>query len=210
MGTMIATPMRGRSANGDYIVGLMQANGLHEGWIPMFGQSDVYIARNTLVNQFYKTDHRTLIFIDSDIGFTREDLINLIESPAPMVSGLYPAKGDEPEWVFRDENLELVPFNTVPKRGLLSSSASGKGILVGCGFLKIDRSVLDAIVDKKLAVPYGVSHPSGKPNYQFFNGRVYKDNLLSEDYSFSVMAIEAGVQPAINCGIRLTHDGRKH
>lgn len=203
MTTMIATPMRGRAANGDYIVGLMQCNGIHDGWMPMFGQSDVYIARNTLINQFYKTDHKTLVFIDSDIGFTRQNLMDLIYSPPELVSGLYPAKQDEPEWVFRDENMALVPFDKIPSCGLLTAS------LLGCGFLKIERSVLDKIVEKKLATPYGHGGGNKFPNYQFFNGRVYKDNLLSEDYSFSVMAMEAGVQPYVNCSIRLTHDGRK-
>lgn len=201
MGVMIATPMRGRAANGDYIVGLMQCNGIHEGWMPMFGQSDVYIARNTLINQFYHTEHKTLVFIDSDIGFTRQNLIDLIHSPAEFVSGLYPAKGTDPEWVFRDENMRLVPFDQIPSCGLLTAG------MLGCGFLKIERGVLDKIVEKKLATPYGVEG-NAMPNYQFFNGRVYRDNLLSEDYSFSVMAVEAGVRPYVNCSIRLTHDGR--
>ena len=99
----------------------------------------------------------------------------------------------------------IVPFDKVPSCGLLTAG------LLGCGFLKIDRAVLDKIVDKGLATPYGVeahAKSGSPPNYQFFNGRVYKDNLLSEDYSFSVMAREAGVQPYVNCSIRLTHDGR--
>lgn len=208
MGTMIATPMRGRSANGDYIVGLMQCGGLHSGWMPMFGQSDVYVARNTLINQWYKTtEHENLVFIDSDIGFTAQNLEDLIKTPGDLVSGLYPAKADESEWIFRDEDMEIVPFHAIPKRGMLISATLGKGILLGCGFLKITRTCLDKIVDKGLATPYGITKDQ-KPNYQFFKGIVHRNNLLSEDYSFSVMAIEAGVQPAINCGIRLTHEGR--
>jgi hypothetical protein len=34
------------------------------------------------------------------------------------------------------------------------------------------------------------------------------DNLLSEDYSFSDLVWSAGIQPWMNCGIRLNHDGR--
>jgi hypothetical protein len=208
MGTMIATPMRSRSAWADYVVGLMNSNGLHAGWMPMFGQSDVYVARNTLINQWYKTtQHENLVFIDSDIGFTRENLQDLIATPGDLVSGLYPGKGDEPEWVFRDEDMEIVPFNQVPKRGMLVSAAPGKGLLLGCGFLKITRHCLDAMILKGNVTPYGFV--DGKnPNHQFFRGIVHRNNLLSEDYSFSVLAIEAGIQPAINCGIRLTHEGR--
>lgn len=205
---MILTPMRGRSATGDYVVGLMQSSGAHSGWMPMFGQSDVYVARNTLLNQWYKTtEEDSCVFVDSDIGFSREQFQALVDTPGDLVSGLYPGKADESEWIFRDEDMEIVPFTAIPKKGMLLSATPGKGLLLGCGFLKVTRNCLDMMVAKGNVVPYGITEGQ-KPNHQFFRGIVHRNNLLSEDYSFSVLAIEAGIQPAINCGIRLTHEGR--
>src|SRR5208282_6625858 len=90
---LIATPIRGNQTVTLYTAGLLQSMGLHGGWLPMAGQSDIYVARNVLANEFLaRKQFDTLVMIDSDIGFTRQDLQNLIESDEPMVSGLYTDK----------------------------------------------------------------------------------------------------------------------
>lgn len=192
--------MRGKSANCEYVVGLMHCGGLYQAWMPLEGQADIYIARNTIVNKFLlETELDNLIFIDSDIGFTRQNLSDLLESSEHYVSGLYPGKGEPAEWIFRDVNGDIMPVADVPPAGMMEAG------LIPTGFVKITRHMLDTIAKSGLAPQYG---PANKPHYQFFNGRVHKGNLLSEDYSFSRLAIDAGFKPYVNCGIRLTHDGR--
>jgi hypothetical protein len=78
-----------------------------------------------------------------------------------------------------------------------------KARFVPGGFLKIDRCVFNAIIAKGIVPVYG----DGKFHH-FYNGRIALDNLLSEDYSFCEVVREAGFQPWINCGVRLSHDGR--
>jgi hypothetical protein len=195
MSFLIATPARGQAMNVDYTIGLMHSAGLHGGWMPMGGQSDLYIARNGLLNEFLKTKHDQLVCIDSDIGFLREDLQNLVTSPAPFVSGLYPGKGDHKGAVF-------VPLDAdrgipLPTEGLVEAK------FVPFGFLCLHRSVLEAM---KASVPeYG---HEDRPNYQFVNGEIVDRNLLSEDYSFCARARRAGFTPMINCKVRVKHDGR--
>ena len=66
---LLATPIRGNQTVTLYTAGLLQSVGLHGGWLPMAGQSDIYVARNVLVNEFYRRkEFDTLICIDSDIG----------------------------------------------------------------------------------------------------------------------------------------------
>lgn len=192
MSALICTPSRGRSMDFEYMVGLMHAHGLHGGWMPMGGQSDIYVARNGLANEFLKTKHDQLIFIDSDIGFLRDDFLNLLSSPYPFVSGLYPGKdrAGKPVCVAEDKDAPI------PAEGFVRAK------YVPGGFLKIDRSVLEAI--KPLVAEYG---PVEQPCYQFFNGLIEDRNLLSEDYSLCVLARKAGITPMINCRIRLKHDG---
>jgi hypothetical protein len=196
MSFLIATPTRARSMDFEYVVGMMHASGTFGGWMPVGGQSDIYVARNTLVNQFLYMKHDQLVFIDSDIGFTRDDIMNLVTTPYPLVSGLYPGKDAEQRPVY-------VPMDggpaTLPEKGKLIEAKYVPG-----GFLSIHRSVLDAI--KPLVAEYG---PVEKPHYQFFNGIVEDRNLLSEDYSFCVLARQAGFVPKINTDIRLKHDGRE-
>lgn len=195
---LITTPIRGNVTQTLYTAGLLQSGGLHGGWLPLAGQSDIYVARNVLANEFLRrTEFDTMVCIDSDIGFTRTDLQNLIDTTEPIVSGLYTDKCQPPMPFCRDNSGMQVPLDEIPTEGML------KARFMPGGFLKVEREVLQTIIDKKLVPTYG----AGK-FHQFYNGRIALDNLLSEDYSFCEVVREAGFQGWIHCGVRLSHDGR--
>jgi hypothetical protein len=177
---------------------MLQSTGLHGGWLPMAGQSDIYVARNVLANEFLRRkEFNTLVCIDSDIGFTRQQLKDLIDTEESFVSGLYTDKCQPPMPFCRGMDARPVPLEDIPKQGML------KARFLPGGFLKIERNVLETIVAKGLVSSYG----GGNFHHLYF-GRIVMDNLLSEDYSFSDLVYTAGFQPWINCGIRLMHDGR--
>ena len=201
---LLATPCRDGKFHATYTAGIIQSSGLHGGWLPMAGQSDIYVARNTLANNFLQQPQfDTVVWIDSDIGFTRENLKQLLDSDEPIVSGLYTDKCQPPRPFCRGEQGEAIPDNEIPTIGMIPTS-----FLPG-GFLKIDRIVYQTIIDKGLAPEYG-GIDKLPTFWQFYNGRVFNRNLLSEDYSFSLMMRDAGFQPWIDCGIRLNHDGRTY
>lgn len=195
---LVATPIRGNSCITLYTAGLLQSTGLHGGWLPMAGQSDIYVARNVLANEFLnRKEFDTMVCIDSDIGFTRQNLQDLIDTTEPFVSGLYTDKCQPPMPFCRGNDGQTVPLADIPQTGML------KARFVPGGFLKIEREVFQAIIAKGIVPVYG----EGKFHH-FYNGRIALDNLLSEDYSFCEVVREAGFQPWINCGVRLSHDGR--
>jgi hypothetical protein len=195
---LIATPIRGNTTVTLYTAGMLQSTGLHGGWLPLAGQSDIYVARNVLANEFLRrTEFDTLVCIDSDIGFTRTDLQNLIDTEEPFVSGLYTDKCQPPMPFCRDNTGMQVSNEDIPRQGLL------KARFVPGGFLKIERVVFETLIAKGLVTSYGKG-----AFHHFFFGRIALDNLLSEDYSFSDLVFSAGIQPWINCGVRLNHDGR--
>ena len=201
---LLATPCRDGKFHATYTAGILQSAGLHGGWLPMAGQSDIYVARNTLANNFLQqSQFDTVVWIDSDIGFTRENLKQLLDSDEPIVSGLYTDKCQPPRPFCRGEQGEAIPDNEIPAIGMIPSS-----FLPG-GFLKVDRIVYQTIIDKGLAPRYG-GIDKLPTFWQFYNGRIFNHNLLSEDYSFSLMMRDAGFQPWIDCGIRLNHDGRTY
>jgi hypothetical protein len=195
---LVATPIRGNQTVTLYTAGIIQSAGLHGGWLPMAGQSDIYVARNVLANEFLKRkEYDTLIWVDSDIGFTRDQLKALIDSDEPMVSGLYTDKCQPPMPFCRNNDGVQLPLEEIPVEGMLPAR------FVPGGFLKTERSVFEKLIATGAAAPYG------KGNFHhFFYGRIVLDNLLSEDYSFSDLCYLNGIQPWINCGIRLNHDGR--
>src|SRR5271166_4650295 len=195
---LIGTPIRGNQTVTLYTAGLLQSAGLHGGWLPMAGQSDVYVARNVLLNEFYKRkEFDTLVWIDSDIGFTRQQLQDLIDTDEQFVSGLYTDKCQPPMPFCRDENGVQLSLEDIPKEGMLAAR------FVPGGFLKIERTAIDTLIEKGNLNQYG-----NKAFWHFYFGRVVLDNLLSEDYSFSDLMFSVGIQPWINCGIRFNHDGR--
>ena len=196
--TLIATPIRGNQTVTLYTAGLLQSAGLHGGWLPLAGQSDIYVARNVLANEFLgRKEFDTLVCIDSDIGFTRGDLQKLIDTDELVVSGLYTDKCQPPMPFCRGMDGHPVPLDQIPAEGMLRAR-----FLPG-GFLKIERAAFEMLIDQSLVQSYG-----GGKFHHFYNGRIALDNLLSEDYSFSDLLFQAGIPAWINCGIRLNHDGR--
>lgn len=195
---MLATPAY-KGFEGQYTVGLMGAIGLYNAWLPHYDQADIYVARNALANTFMaQTDFETLIMVDSDIGFSRDDLQMLIDSKADFVSGMYPTKGTEGEWLFRELNGEKPNAPTIPLSGLRHVK------WVATGFLKINRCVFQALIDSKQCAPYG-----GGKCHQYFQGVIADDYLLSEDYSFAELVRRAGIDAFVNCGISLQHGRSK-
>lgn len=197
MKTVIATPTRGAFTAG-YNIGFMSCNGLYHAWMPLTGQSDIYVARNVLANAFVQREFDSMIFIDSDIGFSRQNLIDLIESPQPLVAGFYGSKSADVEPLFRDLDGSAPKLSDIPPTGLREVK------YLACGFMKIDRSVFLDIQKAGIVPSYGKGQ-----FHQYFNGRVADDTLLSEDYSFCLTAADVGVKAYINCGICVEHDGRK-
>lgn len=103
-GVMIATPCYGGQLTEAYLHGILQTTvkaqkkGIQIHLNTMGNESLVTRARNTLVCQFLDFDEKEpdrfthLLFIDSDIGFSAENVIRLIESDYDISAGIYPRK----------------------------------------------------------------------------------------------------------------------
>ena len=202
---LICTPVRDGRFHTGYVVGLMASNGLHNGWLPYSGQSDIYLARNVLTNAFLtQTRYQTMVCIDSDIGFSRQDLKDLLDSPGDVVSGLYTDKTQPPQPFCRDEHGNHVPHADIPAQGMIKSK------LIPGGFFKVSRAVLEGIIAAGMVDHYGTGE---KTVHSFYTTRYATGDegryMASEDFSFSILMQEAGIQCWTNCGIRVNHDGRE-
>ena len=58
----------------------------------MFNESLITRARNGLTHEFLKTDCTHLMFIDADIRFFAEHLVQMIEADVSIICGIYPKK----------------------------------------------------------------------------------------------------------------------
>jgi hypothetical protein len=197
---MVCTPMRAASANTFYTAGLLNSHGLLGAWVPLTGQSDLYVARNVLVNEFLsQPTFHTMVFIDSDIGFLRDDLARLLSHEEDIVTGCYPGRSLALDSVVKKIGNTRLLLEEMDAPGLIEVSG------IPMGFVKITRAALLKMIAHGHLEPYGKKTPFTK--HQFFNGLVLDDELCSEDISFSHLARVAGVKLYADGHIRLNHDG---
>jgi len=153
------------------------------------GDSLVSRARNTLTAEFLKTDCTHLLFLDSDLIFSGDQIKRLISHNKDVVAGFYPKKQDGPvNWVC---NAKFEP-NQANRRGLQEVR------YMGTGFLLIKRNVFERMIEKHGdEICY---HPDSRPKeteWDFWSVGPYQDSegfrrYLSEDWYFCQRWLDMG------------------
>lgn len=99
MKIFIGTPMYGGNCKTAYVQSLLELilalkakEGYEVEWSFLYNESLITRARNTIVDNFLKSDADALLFIDSDHGFSVVDVIKMIESGKDLIGAVYPMK----------------------------------------------------------------------------------------------------------------------
>lgn len=115
----------------------LELAGIPTAYLLLHGDCHVDDARNNVVRDFLGSDCTELMFIDADVSFTPEAIVEVCRYDLDMVGGVYP---------FRREG-----DNTMPVR-LLEGGEQLDGLLevdgLPTGFLKIRRNVLEQLADQ--------------------------------------------------------------
>jgi hypothetical protein len=186
--------------------------------------------RNKFVTMFLddkKFDGTHLLFIDSDIGFSLENILRVIEFNKEVVTCTYPVKGfywqqlldrikennNIDEQTMRDYllqfNVNLYP-NTEFKQGFARVKESATG------FMMIKREVFTTIMDKNPQLKYKPDLRTGIEGsdnaYDFFPVGIYREKdgvnrFLSEDYYFCRLWEECGGEIWTDLSTPITHLG---
>jgi hypothetical protein len=218
---MIATPMYGGLCYGDYVASLLNAKasletlyGLRITWAHLTNESLITRGRNRLADLFLASNADKLLFIDSDISFTTEDIMSLWDSDYDVACGLYPKK--EINWgaieraAASGKTQELSAYAGAFVVNFDTSKAltlDEKGFLevrhAGTGFMMIKRGVFE------LLRPYVNSYRAS--DYKFTDTGEYVDPEVSEFFATSVN--EAGVFLSEDyhfCDLWRKHGGKVH
>jgi len=206
----IATPMYGGMCAGFYTQSILQSisvlaqAGVQTQFSFMFNESLITRARNALAHTFLKTNATHLMFIDEDIKFRPEDIVEMLRADKDIICGIYPKK--EINWNSAKQAMDA----GVPNDKLKSYTGSFVVNLVdyagevtvpvaepveifngGTGFMLIKRKVFQKL---KKTVPFytnDVGDLSGQLNHaevihEYFATSIEPDSnrLLSEDYHF--------------------------
>ena len=217
----VATPMYGGMAHGLYIKSCLDLQttmtryGIETKFSFLFNESLITRARNYLVDEFLRTDYTHLLFIDSDIHYSPQDIIALIALDKDIIGGPYPKKSinwaNVAETARKHPNLEprelenLVGeyvFNVVKGTKQFQVSEPLQVMEIGTGHMLIKRQVFDKMKEAYPMIRYKPDHV-GQAN---FDGSRYihayfdtvidstdsitgggSDRYLSEDYMFCQM-----------------------
>ena len=226
---MIATPMYGGMCTGTYVQGLlftmqkMREVGVNVAWCQIMNESLITRARNELARVFLESDHDYLMFIDADIGFNGESILQLMAADKDVACGIYPKKEVNWDSVKRaalagkqdlDDHAGAFVFNMI---GRADAETDEHGFFEvrhgGTGFMLIKRGVFEHL---KPHVPtyrtnsFQDEHGNYmKPlTHEFFATSIDATGaLLSEDYHFCELVREHGGSIWANPFIRLTHTG---
>lgn len=167
----------------------------------MSGCSIITRARNSLVNQFLESDCSELLFIDSDINFTVNDVLRIMAlgSDKDVVAGAYPRRAKDQKF-FVDIHYNEFGGIELTENGLLRVDR------VGTGFMFIRRHVFDKLMALHPEWKYYVD-VENTHHYSFFDFAVTPQGYMGEDYLFCDRASEAGFKIYLDPDINLGHYG---
>ena len=162
------------------------------------GCSIITMARNQLVHEFLKTDATELLFIDSDVIATANDVLRLMAQSGDkdITAGAYPRRSKDKNFfadLYFDENKDLEFDGSLMRLER-----------VGTGFMLIQRHVIEAMV---AAHPEWFYDFKGEQVCGVFDFQNKDGRYLGEDYLFCDRAREHGFKIHIDVDISLPHVG---
>jgi len=165
------------------------------------GCSIITKARNALVKQFMDSDSTELLFIDSDINFTSEDVLRIMAlgSDKDVLCGCYPRRSNDKMFItdlYYNEHggIELTD------EGLL------RILRAGPGFMFIRRHVIQKLIDDHPEWKY-FTNMDGSHHYSIFDFRTTPMGYMGEDYNFCDRVRESGFKIYLDPETNLGHIG---
>jgi len=162
--------------------------------------SIITMARNSLVNEFLKTDATDMLFIDSDVIVTPDDVLRLLAQHAgrDVTAGMYPRRAKDKKFfldLHYDENDNFV-FD-----GSLMQVRR-----VGTGFMMISRQIIEKMIAAHPEWQYENKDGNGKVA-AVFDFAVKDGKFVGEDYLFCDRVHEVGGKVWVDVDISLPHIG---
>ena len=237
----VATPMYGGMAHGLYVKSCldlqttMSRYGIETKFSFLFNESLITRARNYLVDEFLRSGFTHLLFIDSDIHYSPQDIIALMALDKDVIGGPYPKKSinwsnvaqaarNHPD--MEPKELETLVgeyvFNVVKGTQQFQVTEPLEVLEIGTGHMMVKREVFDKMKDAYPLIQYKPDHV-GQAN---FDGSRYihayfdtvidtkesitgggSDRYLSEDYMFCQMWRKIGGQIYLCPWMKTQHIG---
>lgn len=212
MSVMIGLPAYGGNISDKTTSGLFGLgkafvrNNINHSILISANESLITKGRSKIANFFLNnTDLEYLFFLDSDIGFSPNDVLKLLSHDKEIVCGAYPMKTLPLKWNFTLTEPQKREGNLIQIER------------IGIGFSLIHRSVFEKIISKfgeelkyipsENTIGHETTENEKNNSYHFFSEMKIDNTYMSEDLSFFTRAKMCGVQPWMDVSINLCHVG---
>lgn len=181
-------------------------------------------ARNNSLGRFIKSNFTHLLFIDSDIEFEAEAVLDLLTSKKDVACCVYPRKSYNFKRLMYSMQTESDSKESLDSRGLDFTYnalyddnnkiiAEGDYIKVrhaSTGFMMIERPILEKLYNKhtELTIITDNNSKTDDKIVGLFCCMIKNNQYLSEDYSFCERVIDEGGSIWINTKYNLNHIGK--
>ena len=143
-------------------------------------------------------------FLDDDIGWPAQKVIEFLERPEPVLAGIYPLKSDDINFPV-ELKADVTTGKLIERDGLVAA------LSVPTGFLRFKRHVIERIA--KISAPFKDQSPDGTPTEHlemFRMGRAADSWWWGEDYYFSRAWVDGlDGELWVDPNIPFTHRGSK-
>jgi len=164
------------------------------------GDSLIPRARNNLAAEFLESDATHLLFLDTDLEFSREGLHRLIAHDRDVVGGVY----------FQKRHDRLIPVLNGHEGHEIGENGTQQVKHLGTGLMLIARHVFERLIEGGAVKRYFSCDDEAKQrwSYDFFPIGVGPDERYeSEDWAFCRLVEEAGMEVWADWGFQARHHG---
>jgi len=186
------------------LMSALAAKGIQAG-IGSFSWPDIEEIRNVVLSWWYDaTDYSHLLFVDADMGFPAQMVIDMLTFGEPMVGAIYRKKCDEVEWV-ASGGLDKPDF----RNGFIEV----EGLGMGCFLIR--RDAIAPMIEKfpEKIYPYiavaDFRWQGPNRTLAFFDQMRIPEGKVSEDISFCRRYREAGGKVWATTAYQTLHEGPK-
>ncbi len=178
--------------------------GIKHAWLLQGGDPYLAKVRNKLVTMFLRDfpDFDTLFFLDDDVGWPPQKVIEFLLRPEDVVAGIYPKKSDKVDFP-----VELAADRETGE--LREQNGMVQALAVGTGFLRIKRHVLEKMADVSLKFTETRDEPVVHYHNIFSMGMGDDGQWWGEDYVFCKKWTNMGGEIWVDPDINFVHRGTR-
>lgn len=175
---------------------LIKEAGYEEAYVQEVGCPYISHARATMTRKALDVGADIIVYIDYDLSFRPEDLLNLIRTEGDVVAGTYRYKKDEEEYMgCHKVNPDNTPRLTIDNMAIQATR-------IPAGFLKITRNTIRRIMKAYPELIYGDLE---RPSIDLFHHGAHDGVWYGEDMAFSRRWTDIGGEIILVPDLSLDH-----